>query len=298
MVTTDQSDCVIDSRDNADGSWVSLRFASRVEVSDVPAVPQDLSGLARQLGAPIKMLIGVQLLRHLHATIDVAGRQFVVRNYEPPAPPAATTINPIFYRGGAMVLPGAFGLERTAPSSTLQMRTSEVYPLALDQGGWTKAGQDPKSFVAVPGKEGLKQSVIPMLRLGAFEIPQVPGVLGSSIEAFEKENGIDIDGYAGSGLFATFRLTFADGGRTLWMEDMPPEVVEMRRELAARANQRRSATPPSATPAPGPNGAPGAGSSAPASSGGAAAPPPSAPPLTAARPLTAPSFTPPPKRVP
>jgi hypothetical protein len=198
------------------------------------------------MGAPIKLLIGVNLLRHLRATIDVAGRQFVVRNYEPPAPPDATTVHPIFYRGGAMVLPGSFGMERTAPSSTLLMNTSMSFPLALDKGGWEKAGQDTGKFAAVPGSNDLRHGNLPMLRLGAFEIPNVPGVFGAPIAAVEKEEGINLDGFAGSGLFATFRLTFADKGRTLWMEDLPPDVIAMRRRMVEQARRPKgvSGAPP------------------------------------------------------
>ncbi len=250
MVATDRSESVINSASPEDSDWVSLRFDGRVEVSDVPAVAQDLSGLSREMGAPIKLLIGVNLLRHLRATIDVAGRQFVVRNYEPPPPPEATTVHPIFYRGGAMVLPGAFGLERTAPSTTLLMHTSMAFPLALDKAGWEKAGQDSDDFVAVPGKSGLSHGMLPMLRLGAFEIPNIPGVFGAPISEVEKEAGIDLDGFAGSGLFSTFRLTFADEGRTLWMEDLPPDVIAMRRRLAEQAAAKMTLPPVPEGPEP------------------------------------------------
>jgi hypothetical protein len=105
-----------------------------------------------------------------------------------------------------------------------------VFPLALDESGWEKAGQDPKTFLSVPGQADLKHGMVPMLRLGAFEIAQVPGVLGAPISAIEKEVGVDLDGAAGSGLFSTFRLTFADQGRVLWLEDLPPDVLEARQE--------------------------------------------------------------------
>lgn len=242
MIATDRSESVISAASPEDSDWISLRFAGRLEVSDVPAVAEDLSGLSREMGAPIKMLIGVNLLRHLRATIDVAGRQFVVRNYEPPPPPEATTVHPIFYRGGAMVLPGAFGVERSAPTSTLLMHTSMAFPLALDQAGWEKSGQNAENFVAVPGKNGLTHGMLPMLRLGAFEIPNIPGVFGAPIAEVEKEVGINLDGFAGSGLFSTFRLTFAEEGRTLWLEDLPPDVIEMRRRLVEEAEARMAAT--------------------------------------------------------
>jgi hypothetical protein len=243
MIATDVAEAVVDSG-TSQGSWVSLRFGGRLEVSDVPAIGRDLSGLSRQIGVPVKLLIGVNLLRQLRATIDVAGSQFVVRSYEPPPPPGATTVHPIFYKGGAMVLPGAFGAEPSAPPTSLLMNTSLAYPLALDAAAWKKAGKDPASFAVVPGQSNLRYGTVDLLRLGAFEIPQVPGVSGTPIDELETALAVDLDGFAGAGLFGTFRLTFADGGRTLWMEDLPAEVIEarMRAVESLRRAERLGAT--------------------------------------------------------
>jgi len=280
MVATDRAEAVIDTRGGKkEGDWVSLRFGGRLEVSDVPAVGADLSGLEREIGAPIKMLIGVHLLRKLRATIDLAGRQFVVRNYEPPPPPAATTLNPIFYRGGAMVLPVAFSEERTAPVSTLMMNTSLALPLALDEEGWKKGGEDSSKFVAMPGGGKMRHGVLPLLRLGSFEIPKVPGVIGAPIAGLEEEMGIDLDGIAGSALFSIYRLTFADRGRTLWLEGLPQEVLDLQeqiaRELHAQRVKRQKGAPtaPGAMPLPPPVAAPqGPAATSPAPSGGAPLP--------------------------
>jgi hypothetical protein len=236
LIATDMAEAVIDTR-NGGGAWVSVRFGGRFEVSDIPAIGRDLSGLSRQIGAPVKMLIGVNLLRQLRATIDFSGSQFVVRSFEPPPPPSGTTVVPVFYRGGAMVLPGAFGVDLGAPHSSLLLNTSMHFPVALDEAGWKKAGQNPAEFAAVPGQADLKHGMLPMLRLGAFEIPNVPGVLGPKVADLEQALAVDLDGFAGSGLFATFRLTFADGGRTLFIEDLPPEVIEARMRTAEALQQ-------------------------------------------------------------
>lgn len=242
LIATDMAEAVIDTRkDGASGAWVSVRFGGRFEVSDIPAIGRDLSGLSRQVGAPVKMLIGVNLLRQLRATIDFAGSQFVVRNYEPPPPPEGTAVAPIFYRGGAMVLPGHFGADQTAPATSLLVNTSMTFPVALDETGWKKAGLNPADFAAVPGQADLKHGLLPMLRLGAFEIPNVPGVIGPKVSDLEQALAVDLDGFAGSGLFATFRLTFADGGRTLYIEDLPAEVIEARMRTA-EALRRAAAT--------------------------------------------------------
>jgi hypothetical protein len=43
----------------------------------------------------------------------------------------------------------------------------------------------------------------------------------------EREDGlgIELDGLVGSGLFASFRVTLVDGGRTMWLEDLPREAL-------------------------------------------------------------------------
>jgi hypothetical protein len=275
MIATDMTEAVIDSSTGGDGAWLSLRFAERVEVSDVPAIGRDLSGLSKQLNAPIKLLIGVNLLRHLRATVDFAAGQFVVRSYEPPPPPQATTLHPGYIRGGAMVVPAHFGAGADAPQAALLVHTTMTYPIALDEAGWKKAGVDVKTMSAVPGQVGIKAGHLPLLRLGAFEIPQVPGVLGAPVDQLEQSLGIDLDGFAGSALIATFRMTFADQGKTVWLEDLPTEVLEQEARAAeARAAERRAAPPREPAP-PSPAAPPAA--AAPATAAPAPAPATAAP---------------------
>jgi len=73
MIATNVPEAVIDGPAEADPQWISLRFGERLEIKDVPALSRDLSGVSRQLNAPIKVLIGVNLLRHLHMTFDLPG---------------------------------------------------------------------------------------------------------------------------------------------------------------------------------------------------------------------------------
>jgi hypothetical protein len=221
LIATNVPEAVIDSSSGGEPSWVSLRFGDRIEVDDVPALAQDLSGVSRQLNAPIKMLVGVNLLRHLRPTFDYAGHQFVVRSFEPPPPPRATTVKLGYVRGGGMVMRSAFGVEESAPWAALLVDTSMTFPVALDEGGWKKAGVAVSSLKPLPNTGSLKHGTIPLLRLGAFEVPEVPGIAGAPTAELEKALGIDLDGFVGAGLLAAFRVTLADGGRTMWLEDMP-----------------------------------------------------------------------------
>ena len=225
MIATNSSEVVVDSQASAEPSWVSLRFGEKLEVRDVPALAKDLSGLSKQLDAPIKTLLGVNLLRHLHPTVDFAGGQFVVRSFDPPAPPAATTVKLSYVRGGGMLIRSQLGAAQTSPMASFLIDTSMSFPIALDEHGWQKAGIDVKKLRVVPTATGIRQGTLPLLRLGAFELPHVPGIHGAPVAELEQGLDVDLDGLMGSGLLAAFRVTLVDGGRTMWLEDMPAEAV-------------------------------------------------------------------------
>jgi hypothetical protein len=70
---------------------------------------------------------------------------------------------------------------------------------------------------------------LPLLRLGAFDVPSVPGLAGNEpVKEREDGLGIELDGLVGSGLFASFRVTLVDGGRTMWLEDLPREALNQK----------------------------------------------------------------------
>jgi hypothetical protein len=57
-------------------------------------------------------------------------------------------------------------------------------------------------------------------------VPGVPGLAGNEpVKEREAGLGIELDGLVGSGLFASFRVTLVDGGRTMWLEDLPREAL-------------------------------------------------------------------------
>ncbi|WP_437652229.1 tetratricopeptide repeat protein [Sorangium sp. So ce1182] len=259
MVSTGTGEVVIDSSTRKEPSWVSLRFDRKLEINDVPALTQDLSGISKQMGAPIKALLGVNLLRHLNATIDYSGRQFVVRSFSPPAPPDATRVDLAFIKGGGMVLRSSVGPDKTVQGPML-IDTSMTFPIALDKEGWKKAGFDADGLKRVEQdpEQKLKQGVVPMLRLGTLEIPKVPGVYGAPLQAVEKQLQLDLDGVIGAGLLAYFRITFGDGGRLMWIEDDAAmnKVLQGGAPAPADEGQAPAAPPAGSSPAPGAPAAP------------------------------------------
>ena len=254
MLATGSAEVVLDSATRPEPSWVSLRLGQRLEIHDVPALAQDLSGVSKEVGAPIKALLGVNILRHLNATIDYEGRQFVARSYAPPPPPSATRLNPHYVRGGGMVVRGTMGGEK-GPSAALLVDTSRPFPLALDDGGWKKAGVNVATLKPVAGdpEQKLREGLVPLLRLGAFDIPRVLGLGGVPVSEVEKVMGVDLDGVMGAGLLYQYRCTFGDDGRVLWIED-DSDLVRMMsqpsRAPEAPENQRDAAPPPALPPPP------------------------------------------------
>ncbi len=251
LISTGNAEVVLDSATRPEPSWVSLRFGERFEVRDVPALAQDLSGISKELGAPIRALLGVNVLRHMNVTLDYFGRQFVARSFAAPPPPAATRVDLCYARGGGMVLRSGFDGEK-GPKAALLVDTAMEFPIALDQGGWKKAGVDVASMRTVPQAPQLKEGVVGMLRLGAFDVPKVPGVFGAPIEGVEKLLAIDLDGVVGAGLLAQFRLTLGDGGRVAWFEDNS-SIAKLLAQPAAPAPPAPQAAPPlnqGAGPAP------------------------------------------------
>ena len=175
LVATGMAEAVVDSSGGARPSWVSLRFGEQIEVRDVPALAEDLSGLSKQVNAPIKILFGVNVLRHLRPTFDFIGGQFVVRSFEPPMPPAATTVKLNYVRGGGMVLRGALGADAGGTGCSLFVDTTH-------NSRWrstTVAGKRPawirRQLLAGAGRRRAESGMLPSLRLGAFEVPRVPG---------------------------------------------------------------------------------------------------------------------------
>jgi len=246
LISTGTAEVMIDSSGGRDASWVALRFGGRLEVNDVPALTQDLSGLSRELGAPIKVLLGASLLRHLNVTFDFFGSQFVVRSFTPPPPPTATTVKLHYVRGGGMVLRARFGREQSSPAAAMMVDTSMQFPLLLDDGGWKKAGVAFSALTLVEGSKDLRHGVVPTLQLGAFEIPQVPGVYGKELGKFEQGLGVNLDGVVGSRLLAAFRATLTDGGRTLWLEDAPAPLPDAGDPGVAPPTEQPAAAPPPA----------------------------------------------------
>lgn len=258
LLATSRGELVLDASTRKEPSWVSLRFAERITVKDVPALTEDLSGISKELGVPVKALLGVNLLRRLNLTFDFGGGQFVVRQKTTSPPPNASRLAVAYARGGAMITRVQVKQGASEPVPVL-VDSLLMAPFALDAEAWKAAGVETSAFGPSQFLPGTKEARLPFMRLGAFDVPEIPGVLGPSYAELGQLTGIDVHGALGAALLAGFRCTLTDEGRTMWIEDLPQWIIDL---LMA------GSTPP-------PRGAP------PAASGSGAPPAPPAPPGSA-----------------
>jgi tetratricopeptide (TPR) repeat protein len=221
LIATAMGELMIDSSTRKEPAWVNLRFGEKLEVKDVPALTTDLSNISRQLGAPIKALIGVNALRHMHVTFDRRGSQFVVRKTDAMAPPDASKV-PLFYvRGGGMMMRAAVS-NKDDGNALLFVDSSAFYPLALDDQMLKRSGADLASFRSEPGAPAAwKLGMLPYFKLGTLDLPQVPAMQGTPLGEYKNNFDVDLQGVVGAGLLSAFRVTFGEDGRWVWLEVDP-----------------------------------------------------------------------------
>src|SRR5580658_3330325 len=219
LMATGTSEVVLDSNSRREPAWVNFRF-DRVEIDDVPALVQDLSPISRQLGVPIKAMLGAQLLRHAHATFDRRGDQFIVRRRDAAPPPDAARV-PLFYmRGGGMLLRAAVTMQDDS-AIPFYVDSSRNFPLLLKDAAWQKAGVDPRSLSALPDSPTIKTGTVPTFRMGGFDLAKMPALEGIDMTDLALGTDVDLAGVVGADLLSFFRVTFADDGRFIWIEPDP-----------------------------------------------------------------------------
>lgn len=293
LVATGSSEVLIDSNSRGEPTWVNVRF-DRIEIKDVPALVQDLSPIARQLGVPIRALLGAQLLRHAHATFDRRGDQFVVRRQDAAPPPDASRVPLYYLRGGGMLM-RATVTSRDQDPIALFVDSSRPFPLLLQDEAWKRAGVDVKSLSPVPDSPGVKRGTVPVFRVGGFDLAHMPAIEGVDLGDLATGFDIDLGGVVGADLLAFFRVTFGDDGRFLWIEPDPLLLGPVQAPSGPQGPPSPASVPPS--PGTSPNVPPPSAPSSPASPNAApsspaspnAAPPPAGPPASTPAPSTGPA---------
>jgi len=267
LAVTGVPEVVLDTKGRSKPGWVSVKFGTgerSMEFRDVPAMVQDLSSFTQQGALPIGALIGVNFLRRLHLTFDRRGDQFIIRREEPPPPPSATKIPVSYVKAGGMVVRATLKKEFEA-SAGIWINTGEPWTLALPDPTWKKLGVDPKTLSTYAG---LQHGKLNDVRVGGLDVGPVESLAGiTGIEEKLKQLDVDTAGGMGVGFLSAFRVTLADGGRTMWLETdedttnvlTPPEPKAPPPKAAPTSSApapKSSAPPPKASAAPAPSAKP------------------------------------------
>lgn len=285
IVDTGVPEVILDTKSRSSPGWVSFKFASSdgsrsIEVRDVPSFVQDLSPFTKGQTVPVGAVLGMNFLRRLHLTFDRLADQIIIRRDEPPAPAAMTRVPTGFFNGGGMLFRATVRKEFEI-SSALWVNTGTDIPLAFPDPIWKRIGIDTKNL---PTTNGQTVGRLTNVRVGPLDVGPADAHAGipQLEDAIARFKGIDVMGQVGMNFLTGFRVTFAEGGRALWLEtdQNTPLVI---------------APPQGGSPAPKPPPPPAA-STAPASSSKPApsasvAPKPSAKPTPppAPKPSAAPS---------
>jgi hypothetical protein len=148
---------------------------------------------------------------------------------------------------------GTPGTEDTRGLTPLLVDTSSLFPVALEDAVFARAGVDLASLRADPATPSLKTGTLPSLKIGAFDLPKVPAVEGAPMGDVFANVDLDMGGIVGAGLLSVFRVTFGDEGRFLWIEPDPGMMQSGGAPSPAFAPSVPAAAPPTAPGGSGPH---------------------------------------------
>ncbi|MGZ3449853.1 MAG: hypothetical protein ACXVEF_09655 [Polyangiales bacterium] len=250
IIDTGVPEVILDTKSRSSPGWVSFKFSSAdgtrsIEVRDVPSFVQDLSPFTKGQTVPVGAVLGMNFLRRLHLTFDRLADQIVIRREEPPPPPAMTRVPTGFFNGGGMLIRSTVRKEFEI-SSALWVNTGTDVPLAFPDAIWKRVGIDVKNLTTTNGQTVGRLTNV---RVGPLDVGPADAHAGipQLEEALARFKGIDVMGQVGMNFLTGFRVTFAEGGRALWLE------TDQNTPLVIAPPQSGSPKPPPAPPPPAPS---------------------------------------------
>jgi hypothetical protein len=137
----------------------------------------------------------------------------------------------------------------------LLVDTSSLFPVALQDPVFARAGLELSGLHPEPGTPNLKTGTLPSFKIGAFDLPKVPAVEGAPMGDVLANVDLDMGGIIGAGLLSVFRVTFGDDGRFIWIEPDPLMMQAMGPPPPPPAAPTQTAPlTPAPPPAPAPKG--------------------------------------------
>ena len=155
-------------------AWVNLRFGRNVEVKDVPALMGDLRADRPPARRAHQSAPGRQFFRHVNATFDRRGDQFVVRKEE--------SVGAARREPRSALLPSGRrddgSRDRHAAgrsAAPVPRRHSRPFPSCSRTAAWKKAGVDVRTLTPVADMPNVKDGTLPDFRFGGLRFAEDPG---------------------------------------------------------------------------------------------------------------------------
>jgi len=200
-----------------DTKWISELALGSFVLKDVPAFVRDLSPLARSLQTELDGIVGVEVLRRTHATLDYVEGWLVV-HADPAAPERGATDVPFHvFRGRYLSMPVAIEGHEPAP---FLVASGGTFAVALSDDALRASGRDPASLRREA--DGLARYAISRLTIGTLTVSEIPAVHGVFPRSASDDAGVDFAGVVSQQLLAGFKVTI-DAGRRVLEWSSPPE---------------------------------------------------------------------------
>ncbi|MCZ7682290.1 MAG: hypothetical protein M5U28_27265 [Sandaracinaceae bacterium] len=198
LVATGADLVVVDpSLRDASGTLDELDLGG-LRLRDVPYVTRSLADVRSALEAEVGLVLGLDLLLRLSATIDGPGGRLVL-HAEPPAREPATSA-PFYTPGGSfLVVPVRAG----EAEAWMTLDTGGLFPVALAPGGDAALGLE---GLAWQEAGGASLATAPALRFGALVVEELPVVRGLLDEGHARALGAPSAGSVGWALLGQLRL--------------------------------------------------------------------------------------------
>jgi hypothetical protein len=207
LIATSASTTVVDDDGHPSGSVIADIGLGALHVHNVPSFARDLSDIENAVHIPIGAVIGMDILLHLHATLDGPNRKLIVRTAAPEIANDSLALPFAMFQGSLLAIRATIN---DGQPQYYALDSAAGLVLALADVAVQSMHVDPATLPLVPGSPVANARVVDIesFHLGAAAIEHVPGVTGLVPPGLVEVAGTRIYGVIGGQFLAQFQMTF------------------------------------------------------------------------------------------
>ncbi len=186
-------------------------------VHGVPALSKDLTPIGGQLHAQIDLVIGLDLLLRLRATLHGRERWLSLRTSGTDATEESRSVPFVTFGGGVLAVHAELGEE---VAGYFSFDTAGLFPIALSEGAVRALALTEEQLEEIPGAPNadVRMTQIAEVRAGDIALEQVPAVTGLIPADNNERLGAPLLGSFGAQLAMAMKTTFDAEERVLRLE--------------------------------------------------------------------------------